>query len=97
MSFYYLGHTSAFYPTKSQFFRSFVPQKAGCLIVESDLHVPDKSGFPQHTYHAKFNQPKPLLSLAGATFSISKLRYLSRFFQMGPPNRYLPGGLLKEL
>lgn len=69
MFFYYMGHTPAFYPTKSQFFRSFVPQKAGCLVVESDLSVLNKSDLPQHTYHTKFNQPKPLLSLAGATFA----------------------------
>lgn len=67
MFFYYMGHTSAFYPTKSQFFRSFVPQKAGCLVVESDLSVLNKSDLPQHTYHTKFNQRKPLLSLAGDT------------------------------
>lgn len=50
MSCYCTGHTSAFYPTKSQFFRSFVPQKAGCLVVESDFNVPEFD-FLQHLAH----------------------------------------------
>lgn len=51
VSFYCTGHTSAFYPTKSQFFRSFVPQKAGCLVVESDFNMPNEFDFLQHLAH----------------------------------------------
>lgn len=94
-SFYFTGHTSAFYPTKSQFFRSFVSQKAGCLVVESYFNVPNKSGFPQHTNHTKLNQFNPLFSLVGTAFSISRLKVT--VLPKGPPKKYLLIGLLREL
>ena len=68
MSFYCTGHTSAFYPTKSQFFRSFVPQRAGCLIVESDLNVPNEFDFLQHLAHKVQTIQAPVRSFCWATF-----------------------------
>lgn len=95
--FYCTGHTSAFYPTKSQFFRSFIPQKAGCLLVESDLSVLTSSVFYKTPIIKKnCNQAKSLFSPVGADFGISEFSS-SQLTQNSPTNRYLLGGWLREL